>query len=134
MRKITLPMVAIGFAVAPVLLAAPARAIPLQHTWVSSNGLDTNNCDRTAPCVTFAGAYGKTNPRGEITCVDSGDYHSNSTFIITGSITINCESAIGSNVGGMFINTAATDVVTLRGLDLDALNIAFGGGGMIGFT
>ena len=111
-------------AIAPVLFAAPAEA-QLNHTWVASFGADTNNCDRLTPCATFSSAFGKTVAKGEINCVDSGNY---GTVAINKSITINCESAIGSNDGGtpaITINTATTDIVTLRGLDLDGLGFTF---------
>jgi len=135
--KITHLTAAIGLAIAPVLFAAPARSAPLFHAWVASNGDDTFSCDRSAPCATFTGAFGKTAAGGEITCVDSGNY---AGLFIDKSITINCEAAIGSNaqVGGggvnnFFIATAATDIVTLRGLDLDGLGF-FGGGALVNFN
>jgi hypothetical protein len=129
MRKLALPFIiaAIGLAAMSV---SPARA-QLFHTWVASNGLDTNNCDRPTPCASFGVAYTKTSAGGEITCVDSANFGG---VTITKSITINCENVIGSDssVGGLFsglvqVNTAATDVVILRGLDLDGLNVACGG-------
>jgi|ERR1700674_3009740 len=127
MPKVTHLMAAIGLAIAPVLLAAPTRA-QSTHTWVASYGDDTKSCDRTAPCASFFGAYGKTLAGGEIDCVDSGTYFA---LTIGKSITINCEAAIGNNflgtTPGIFqISTAATDVVTLRGLDLDGLGFSFG--------
>src|SRR5262249_5534862 len=47
---------------------APAHA-QLVHSWVASNGNDSNACDRQTPCATFAGAYNKTAAGGEISCV-----------------------------------------------------------------
>jgi hypothetical protein len=137
MRKLAFPLT-IGAAVGlAALLVAPAQA-QLLHTWVASNGSDGANCDRATPCATFGGAFIKTAVRGEITCVDSGNY---GAVVISKSITINCENAIGSNVlpgGSTFsvfdITTAAGDVVVLRGLDLDGLGIpAVGPGGLINF-
>ena len=130
MRKITPLTAAIGLAIAPVLFAAPAQAATLPHTWVASNGDNTATCDRTAPCATFAGALAKTDVEGEITCVDSGNYGG---LNIGNSVTINCENAIGStsisgSPGVISIHTLATDVVALRGLDIDGLGFPVNGG------
>jgi hypothetical protein len=86
---------------------------------VSSTGSDSANCDRPTPCASFAGAYNKTNAGGEITCADSGDFGG---ALISKSLTINCESSIGSNTEGStnFITITGTSItVTVRGLDLD---------------
>ena len=69
MHKITHLTAAIGLAIAPVLLAAPARALMLSHTWVASTdlgGSDANSCDRSAPCRTFNTALAVTAAGGEI--------------------------------------------------------------------
>src|SRR6266849_3884640 len=52
----------------------PISTALLQQTWVSSNGADTNACDRATPCKTFAGAISKTAPNGEIDCLDPGEF------------------------------------------------------------
>jgi hypothetical protein len=133
------------FALAPALLAgilisahaSPARA-QLNHTWVASNGSDANNCDRLTPCATFAGALAKTTARGEITCVDTGLY---TGLTINKAITINCEGHGGVNIVGagnvaeIIVTIAASDVVTLRGLDMDGRGVSpTGNGGAIWFT
>ena len=75
------------------------------------------------PCASFTGAYAKTAAGGEITCVDSGNYAGASVILIATWLTINCENAIGGSyagaVSGVVVLTAATDTVTLRGLDFD---------------
>src|SRR5258708_5627402 len=114
------------------IVATSAHA-QLSHTWVASNGTDTANCDRPTPCSSFASAYNKTNAGGEIICIDSSYYGG---ITINKSITVNCEGAIGSTstagtgtVGTIFVNgLAATDVVILRGLDLDGASASSGGG------
>lgn len=105
------------------LCCTPAQAY---HYWVASNGSDAASCTRESPCATFAkaislfdnsGVYG-----GEVTCVDSGHYGG---ATIAHSVTINCEGVIGSNqvdtvsAGQYSISLAATDIVILKGLDLD---------------
>jgi hypothetical protein len=135
MRKLTFPLT-IGAAMCLVaMLVTPAQA-QLIHTWVASNGSNLANCDRQTPCASFQGAYNKTDPGGEITCVDSGSYGG---LLIGKAITINCENAIGSNsiaatFGVFIVNTGITDVVTLRGLDLDGTGFVGGTVGLINFT
>jgi hypothetical protein len=94
------------------------------RTWVSGVGDDANPCSRTAPCKTFAGAISKTAAGGEINVLDPGGF---GAVTITKAITISAEGVEGGalTVGGngILINntgpTAATDVVTLRGLDIE---------------
>lgn len=119
MTKLAFPL-SIAAAMCLVAMFSTSAQALLIHTWVASNGDDTHTCDRSAPCATFEGAYNKTAAGGEITCVDSGNYGG---LNIHKSITINCPNAIGSietgtTVFALVINTVATDVVTLRGLDL----------------
>jgi hypothetical protein len=129
MYTIVRPMFAVGLAIAPVLLSAPAEAATLLHTWVSSTGSNEASCDITAPCADFSGAYTNTTAGGEITCLNSGNY--GAIMTISHSITINCESAIGSisisdgSIGLITISTGASDTVTLRVLDLDGTGQTF---------
>jgi len=104
----------------PFLAVAPARA-QATRTWVSGTGDDNNNCSRTAPCKTFQGAFSKTAAGGEINCLDPGDF---GQVTINFSLTISCEAGTAGiqilDVGfAISISAAATDVVTLRGLDID---------------
>jgi hypothetical protein len=100
-------------------LATPASA-QATRTWVSGVGDDANPCSRTAPCKTFAGAISKTAAGGEINCIDSGAY---GAVTITKSMTISCPEVeagvLHSSTNGVVINAAATDVVVLRGLDIN---------------
>ena len=127
MRKIALSLAIIGLAV-PLLAAAPAQA-QAPRTWVSGVGDDANAtngnlCSRTAPCRSFSGAIGATTAGGEINCLDPGDFGG---VLITKSITISCEAGTAGSLspGGaltlVLITAAATDVVTLRGLDFEGL-------------
>jgi hypothetical protein len=109
------------------LWAVPANA-QVSQTWISGVGNDANQCTRTAPCKTFAGAISKTATGGEINCLDPGGF---GALTITKSITIDCEAA--SN-GGVLVQgtpgmTITTGTVTLRGLDFDGL-----GSGTIGIN
>jgi hypothetical protein len=90
------------------------------RTWVSGVGSDANPCSRTAPCKTFAGAISKTAALGEINAVDPGGF---GTVTITKSITIDgtaqLSGILNSLTNGVVVNAAATDLVTLRGLDIN---------------
>ena len=101
-------------------LATPASA-QATRTWVSGVGDDVNPCSRTAPCKTFAGAISKTAAGGEINCIDPGAF---GAVTIIKSITIACEDVeagvLNSSTNGVIVNAAATDVIVLRGLDIDS--------------
>jgi len=122
MRKIALSLAVIALAL-PFLAVAPAQA-QNPRTWVSGVGDDLSpTCSRAAPCKTFAAAIAVTNAGGEINCVDSGGF---GTLVITKAITVACEVGTAGILGlgggssiAIDINAATTDVVTLRGLDID---------------
>lgn len=101
-----------------MLQAAPASA-QATRTWVSGVGDDVNPCSRTAPCKTFAGAISKTAAGGEINCLDPGGW---GAVTITKALTIDCAQFPGGilNAGsnGIIVNAGATDVVTIRGLEI----------------
>jgi hypothetical protein len=118
-------IVFVGLALAALAVLVPGEArAQAARTWVASNGDDVNNCLRATPCRSFPGALAKTAAGGEISCVDPATYTAfPGTVVIAKSITISCEgstagaSAAGAN--GIVINAAATDVVYLRGLDIE---------------
>jgi hypothetical protein len=112
-----------------VALALPSSAsAQATRTWVSGVGDDANPCSRTAPCKTFAGAISKTAPKGEINCLDPGGFGG---VTITKSITIKCHYTEGgvlvSGTNAIVINAAATDKVTLKGLDVNGLGTGLNG-------
>lgn len=92
------------------------------RTWVSGVGDDANPCSRTAPCKTFAGAISKTAAGGEINVLDPGGF---GAVTITKSISIISENfeagVLVSATNGIIINAGATDVVILKGLDIEGL-------------
>jgi hypothetical protein len=105
--------------------AAQAQAT---RTWVSGVGDDANPCSRTAPCKTFAGAISKTAAGGEINVLDPGGFGG---VTITKSITISSENfeagVLVSGTNAIIINALATDVVVLRGLDIEGLGTGLNG-------
>jgi hypothetical protein len=98
------------------------------RTWVSGVGDDANPCSRTAPCKTFAGAISKTAAKGEINCLDPGGFGG---VTITKSIAIKCHYTEGgvlvSGTNAIVVNAAATDRVTLKGLDINGIGTGLNG-------
>src|SRR3954453_19583197 len=114
-----------GPALALVALALPAAAMgQATRTWVSGVGDDANPCSRTAPCKTFAGAISKTANGGEINCIDPGGFGG---VTITKSLTIKCHYTEGgvlvAGTNAIVVNAAATDKVTLKGLDINGIGV-----------
>jgi Right handed beta helix region len=112
------------------LLLASSAPVYAQatRTWVSGVGDDANPCSRTAPCKTFAGAISKTAAGGEINVLDPGGFGG---VTITKSITISSEGfeagVLVSGTNGIIINAGGTDVVVLRGLDIEGLGTGLNG-------
>jgi hypothetical protein len=105
------------------LVLVPASALAqATRTWVSGVGDDANPCSRTAPCKTFSGALPKTAAGGEIDVLDPGGYGSvtiNKSITIDGSNTL--AGVLVAASSGIIVNAAPTDVVVLRGLDMNGL-------------
>ena len=98
------------------------------RTWVSGVGADANQCSRTAPCKTFAGAISKTATGGEINVLDPGGFGG---VTITKSITISSEGfeagVLVSGTNAIIINATTTSNVVLRGLDIEGLGTGLDG-------
>src|ERR1700731_3556254 len=110
------------------LFFVPAKA-QATGTWVSGVGDDVNPCSRVAPCNTFAGAISKTATGGEINVLDPGGF---GAVTITKSITISSErfeaGVLVSGTNGIIVNVPnASDLVVLRGLDLEGLGTGLDG-------
>src|SRR5688500_2022138 len=108
-----------------LVLALPSSAFgQATRTWVSGVGDDANPCSRTAPCKTFAGAISKTANGGEMKVIDPGGFGG---VTITKSLHIrargNTAGALVSGTNAIVINAAATDKVTIDGLDINGIGI-----------
>lgn len=104
-----------------MLLVASSVSHAQTRTWVSGVGNDANPCSYTAPCKTLAGAYNKTSAGGQINLIDANSVGS---LTISKSITIDASESFAGVLAvpafnSIIVNTAATDVVVLRGLTLD---------------
>src|SRR4051812_38363703 len=123
MKKFVLPGTILGGILIATLQIGAAQA-QATRTWVSGVGDDANPCSRTAPCKTFAGAISKTAAGGEINCIDPGGFGG---VTITKSLTIKCQYTEGgvlvASTNAIVVNAAATDKVTLRGLDINGTGV-----------
>jgi hypothetical protein len=109
-----------------LLSQAPAQAQAIR-TFVASNGNDAAACSRAAPCRTFAGAVAKTAAGGVVSCVDASDY---GAVTIAKSLSIVCDNTqagITTTATGVNITTAATDTVTISGLDIEGSGTGING-------
>ncbi|MBV8568480.1 MAG: hypothetical protein JO273_23815 [Methylobacteriaceae bacterium] len=114
MKRIALSLAALG---AMFAFGLPGAQHAFGQTWVSGTGNNANPCTRALPCLTFAGAFAVTPAGGEIKCVDPGPYFG---LTITRAVTIDCEGVEGGVLGQILVNAGASDVVNLRGLDINA--------------
>jgi hypothetical protein len=115
MRNISLALSLLGATLVISLPGAPAYA--LFRTWVSGVGNDSNPCTRTAPCATLTRAVSQTDVGGEVDVLDPGDIFS---ATINQAITIDGLGAVGVSLGTIAVNAGASDVVTLRGLEINS--------------
>jgi hypothetical protein len=118
MTRITklLLVAAIGVPLIPV----SSLAAPQARTYVSAQGNDANPCLVSSPCRTFQAALTLTNAGGEIFVLNSANY---GAVTIAKAVTITSEGAVAGVLAttgvGITINAGASDVVNLRGLDID---------------
>jgi hypothetical protein len=127
MTRTTIVIAAV-LAFAAALPALPAQA-QNSRSFVSSTGLDTNNCSLAAPCRSFAGAYAKTNAGGEIDVLDTAGY---GPLTITGAISIvndggTASVLVPSGGNGFTINAGVNDTVSLRALTFEGAGVGLTG-------
>lgn len=97
--------------------AHSARAAP--QTYVSAKGNDANTCQQIAPCRTFAGALAKTDIRGEVVVLDSGEY---GPFTATFSVSVTAAGVYAGvtifDADAVTLKPSAGSAIALRGLTL----------------
>jgi hypothetical protein len=111
------------FSLAVYLLGSASSFGQATRTWVSGVGDDANPCSRTAPCKTFPGAISKTAAQGEINVLDPGGFGG---VTITKAMTIDGSGGsiagiLVSGTNAVIINAGASDVVTLRNLQINGV-------------
>jgi hypothetical protein len=137
MTKITMPLLRTTIVLSLLCSVAeagggphqqPPPATPQMRTYVSGLGNDSNPCTASAPCQTLQAALALTIPGGEIFVLDSANY---GPVIINQAVTITSEGALAGVLAtsgvAITINAGSSDVVNLRGLDIDG-----GGSGNVG--
>jgi len=122
MRNVTLSLVRTMIILASLHGGAEA-ASPQMRTYVSGTGKDSNPCTESLPCKTFQAALALTLAGGEIFVLDSANY---GAVTINKAVTITSEGAIAGVLAtsgtGIQISAGPSDVVNLRGLDVDGGN------------
>jgi len=114
----------------PMLHAVAQAAQPNQppptaqmRTFVSGLGSDGNPCTASSPCKTFTAALALTIAGGEIYVLNSANY---GPVTINKALTITSEGAVAGVLAtsgvGITITAGTSDVVNLRGLDIDGGN------------
>jgi hypothetical protein len=110
----------IAVLVSAVIVAPFAFAAP--RTFVSSSGVDTNPCSRTAPCRSFTAALAQTTPGGTIVVLDSAGY---GPVTISQSVSLIAPEGIyagitANSMSGIEITgTTSNDIVLLQGLSIE---------------
>lgn len=122
-------LVCLGVSVVAMLAwISSASAVTQQRSYVASNGVDTNDCSRAAPCLTFQRAHDQTDPGGELTCLDNSDY---GPLNITKTITIDC-----GGTGATIVDAGSLDTIIINHNFVDVtirnLNIVGNGTGQEG--
>jgi hypothetical protein len=122
-----LSLAALSLAAILLTAALPTQA-QMVHTWVSGTGDDTNPCSRSAPCRTFAAALALTTSGGVISAADPGEYGG---VVITQAVTISAEGfeadVLVSGTNGIVVAAGPSDIVILRGLNLEGLGTGLDG-------
>jgi hypothetical protein len=101
--------------------AVPGSApTPQMRTYVSGLGTDNNPCTALLPCKSFQAALALTLAGGEIYVLNSADY---GAVTINKAVTITSEGAtagiLATSGNGITISAGPSDVINLRGLDID---------------
>lgn len=122
------------FAVGCLTLTLAAFVSAAPQVYVSYKGSDTNLCDRTAPCATFAAAAQQVDAGGEIIALDSGNF---GPVTINKAMQIIAPDGVNAGVAGfaapVIVNAAASDTVVLRGLTIKGgtYNVEYVSGGAL---
>lgn len=118
------------------LAAIPAIAQSQLKTYLSRSGSNASNCyTPTTPCTSLQLAIANAGPKGEVFCLDRGNYFGG--VVVSFSITISCEGKLAQmDLNYMLISTAAGDVVVIEGADWDIRgsagpSIVFNGAGTL---
>jgi nitrous oxidase accessory protein NosD len=118
----------VGSSLLALCIASGASA-QAPRTFVSASGSDKDTCTRTDPCRNFNRALSQTATGGEVVALDSATYE---PFAVNKAVTVTAapgaQVAITAASGdGIQVGAGPSDVVVLRGLDVESLGGAFAG-------
>ena len=134
-RLMTLPL----FALVLSLLSTAACAVAPQRTFVASNGVDSNPCSLASPCRGFQAAINAVAAGGEVVAIDTAGYgtmeiHKSVTVIVPSGVHAGLSPTTGiplpgypGQTGVVLIDIQNTDVVILRGLNINQQGAVTGG-------
>ena len=110
----------------PLLLAAPAQAVPASRVFMSTTGNDSNNCaNPNTPCLTFAGSLAQVAVGGEVIAEATGGY---GAINVTQSVTVSGPPGVVIYSGFPVTVNAPGATVVLRGLTIDGTGATTGSG------
>jgi len=121
------------------LAASSALAVAPQRTFVASYGLDTATCSLSAPCRGFQAAINAVAAGGEVVAIDTAGYgameiHKSVSVIVPPGIHAGLSPATGIPLPGypgqsgvVLIDIQNTDIVVLRGLNINHQGTVTGG-------
>lgn len=118
----------VGSSLLTICIASGGSA-QAQHTFVSATGSDKDTCTRADPCRTFNRALSLTAGGGEVVALDSATYE---PFSVSKAVTVTAApgalAVISAASGdGIQVGAGASDVVVLRGLDVESQGGGFAG-------
>lgn len=134
MTRSSMPFRILSTIVLTLTFAALAHA-QVQRTFVSAQrGNDANTaslCSVTNPCRGFAAAISVVASGGEVIALDSGGY---GAVNITKAVQITAPTGVyvaitASSGNAVTINAGTSDIVVLRGLTLNSVDLSASGGG-----
>lgn len=122
-----------------LLVAVEALAALPQRTFVASHGIDNPSCSLPAPCRGFQAAIDAVAPGGEVVALDSAGYgameiHKSVSVVVPPGVHAGLSPSTGiplpgypGQFGVVLIDIQDTDVVVLRGLNINHQGTVTGG-------
>ena len=108
-----------------IAVAFTATAHAQQRRFVSGTGSDANPCSLPAPCRTFTAAVAAVAADGEVVVLDPAGY---GAFTVTKGVKITVPPGLYAGItafsgNGITVNAGPTDVIVLRGLTINGLDL-----------
>jgi hypothetical protein len=113
------------FVVAAVCCVATQAATPtpIDNTYVSYRGVDTNPCTRVFPCRTVTQALTVTNSNGAVHVIDTGEY---AGFSVNANVTIVADPGVAASVSAVSGYSVVVNGGNVALKNLQILNATYG--------